>query len=79
MSKAKRLDSLHTTGDDGKGIVFRPENHPLLYDRMNCERCGGSEQDISLPSYPGDYFDCRCGHSMKPDKQQTFRMWRVQS
>lgn len=71
-----RLDSCTTSGVDGKGMVFRPLNHPLLDVKMNCPSCGAEEGDISLPSYPGDYFDCRCGESIKPTKRQVYTMWQ---
>jgi hypothetical protein len=60
--------------------AFRPENHPLLCNSDpllsvdTCPKCG--KQEVSLPAYPGDYFDCDvCGHSWSPTKEQIEMMW----
>lgn len=53
-------------------IPFRPENHPLS-DVTECPNC--HKEKVSLPAYPGDYFDCEdCGHSWKPTRKQVQKM-----
>lgn len=67
-----RNDSCHETVD---GLVcFRPMNHPLL-ERRRCPNCG--RHSISLPAYPGDYFDCEgCTYSWKPTDAERDTMIR---
>lgn len=58
-------------------MVFRPINHPLLNDNLECPHCGDESvtERISLPAYPGDYFDCEaCGQSFAPTQEQINRM-----
>ena len=57
--------------------IFRPHNHPLK-NVTKCPHC--RHRTVSLPGYPGDYFDCEnCGHSWAPTRSQVKRMWRNHS
>jgi len=59
-------------------IAFRPVNHPLLHSQTSCPKCQLREHFISLPAYPGDYYDCEnCGHSWAPTKEETAKMRRT--
>jgi ribosomal protein L37AE/L43A len=52
--------------------LFRPSNHPLL-DVTTCPKC--HKKTVSLPAYPGDYFDCEsCGHSWPETPEQLEKM-----
>ncbi len=51
---------------------FRPANHPLRGVKT-CPKCKG--HSVSLPAYPGDYFDCEdCGHSWPTTREQLGKM-----
>lgn len=53
-------------------MLFRPQDHPCSYV-TNCPKC--HKESVSLPAYPGDYFDCeQCGHSWKMTRQQLAKM-----
>lgn len=57
--------------------VFRPINHPLANKRIRCPKCRASRFLISLPGYPGDWYDCEsCEHSWKPTAKDTAKMLR---
>lgn len=54
--------------------VFRPVNHPL-FDVDTSSECG--IHAVSLPAYPGDYFDCEnCAYSWTPSQDQVRQMWQ---
>lgn len=52
---------------------FRPGNHPC--EPQDCPVCKSSA--TSMPSYPGDYFDCdACGHTWPPSREDVRKMCR---
>jgi hypothetical protein len=54
--------------------IFRPTNHPLRSVKT-CPKCKG--HNVSLPAYPGDYFDCEdCEHSWPTTPAQLAKMRR---
>lgn len=55
-------------------LLFRPHNHPLKRVKV-CPKC--KAKAVSLPAYPGDYFDCeKCGHSWPETPEQLQKMRR---
>lgn len=65
---------LNPTTIEHNGLaMFRPIGHPLSFV-TKCPHCW-KDGFVSLPSYPGDYFDCEaCNHSWAPTKQQKWLM-----
>lgn len=59
----------------GEHILFRPENH-CLADDDNAKACPQCKKElVSLPGYPGDWFDCEgCGSSWEATGDQVKRM-----
>ena len=55
--------------------LLQYSNHPLVGCKNICPKCKGNQ--ICLPAYPEDYFDCMdCGHSMPPTQNQINKMNR---